>query len=130
MLLALLRVPTSVFGKIFCNTLTLCALRYKHVRSSPNLALSVSQLLISDLNSTTGTRRIAMQIELVCPTCSCSFAAPPDSSFETVRARMWNEGPWYSLGDGNTFEDMIFSTLMERGAICCPQCGDPVSVTE
>lgn len=71
-----------------------------------------------------------MQIELVCPTCTCSFAAPPDTSFENIRARMFNEGPWYALGDGNTFEDMIFSTLMERGAICCPECGDPVSVTE
>jgi hypothetical protein len=43
---------------------------------------------------------------------------------------MTEEGPWYALGDGETFEDMIFSALTARGAICCPDCGRPVSISE
>ena len=45
-----------------------------------------------------------MQIELHCPGCSCRFAASPETSFEEIRARMFDEGPWYELGDGATFE--------------------------
>ena len=71
-----------------------------------------------------------MKIELSCPSCMCRFVAPAQASEEEIRERMFNDGPWYALGDGNTFEDMIFATLMERGAICCPECGDPVSVSE
>ena len=43
---------------------------------------------------------------------------------------MTDEGPWYALGDGETFEDMIFAALTARGAIRCPGCGEPVNVTE
>src|SRR5262245_22899056 len=71
-----------------------------------------------------------MRIELYCPHCSCRFVAPPDASAEEINERMFDEGPWYALGDGNTFEDMISTPLTERGAICCPECGDPVSVSE
>ena len=71
-----------------------------------------------------------MRIELHCSACYCRFVAPAEASDEEVREQMFNDGPWYALGDGNTFEDMIFSTLTERGAICCPDCGDPVSVSE
>ena len=44
--------------------------------------------------------------------------------------RLFEEGPAYALGDGETFEDMIFSTLTEHGEIRCPECGDPVQVSE
>jgi hypothetical protein len=43
---------------------------------------------------------------------------------------MFETGPWYALGDGATFEDMIFATLTEDGHIACPECGDPVAVSE
>jgi hypothetical protein len=43
---------------------------------------------------------------------------------------MSEDGPWYALGDGETFEDMIFSALIGQGAIPCPECGDPVTVNE
>jgi hypothetical protein len=43
---------------------------------------------------------------------------------------MFESGPWYALGDGETFEDMIFSTLTESGDISCPDCGEPVAVSE
>jgi hypothetical protein len=71
-----------------------------------------------------------MQVELYCPCCSCRFAAPPDTPAAEVWDRMTEEGPWYALGDGETFEDMIFAALTARGAICCPECGRPVSISE
>jgi hypothetical protein len=43
---------------------------------------------------------------------------------------MLDEGPWYALGDGETFEDMIFTTLARDGNIFCPECGEPVAVSE
>jgi hypothetical protein len=43
---------------------------------------------------------------------------------------MIDEGPWYALGDGETFEDMIFAAVTSRGAIYCPECGQPVSISE
>ena len=45
-------------------------------------------------------------------------------------SRMLDEGRWYPLGDGETFEDMIFSALTEQGAIYCPRCGEEGSVSE
>ena len=43
---------------------------------------------------------------------------------------MAEDGPWYALGDGETFEDMIFTTLFACGSIRCADCGEPASVTE
>jgi hypothetical protein len=71
-----------------------------------------------------------MQIELSCPVCHCHFAASPDSPAGEVLDRMAEEGPWFALGDGETFEDMIFAALTQRGVIRCPDCADPVSVSE
>jgi hypothetical protein len=71
-----------------------------------------------------------MQVELFCPDCCCSFAAEPDTPAAEVLDRMAEHGPWYALGDGETFEDMIFSTLFACGSIRCGDCGGPVSVTE
>ncbi|MCI0638330.1 MAG: hypothetical protein L0Y72_13735 [Gemmataceae bacterium] len=71
-----------------------------------------------------------MRIELHCPECSCRFVAAPQATWEELRAQMWEQGPTFALGDGATFEDIIFNTLAERGAIRCPQCGDPVAVNE
>ena len=47
-----------------------------------------------------------------------------------ITDRMFDAGPWYALGDGETFEDMIFSSLTESGHIDCPECGEPVGVSE
>ena len=49
---------------------------------------------------------------------------------ERVTDRMFDQGPWYALGDGETFEDMIFTTLTSEGEIHCPECGDAVAVSE
>jgi hypothetical protein len=71
-----------------------------------------------------------MQVELYCTQCRCRFAAPPDTPAAAILERMAEAGPWYALGDGETFEDMIFASLMAHGAIRCPECGDPVAVSE
>ena len=71
-----------------------------------------------------------MQIELYCDCCACRFVAPPQASANEITDRMFEQGPWYALGDGETFEDMIFTTLTQEGNISCPECGDPVSVSE
>jgi hypothetical protein len=71
-----------------------------------------------------------VQIELLCNCCSCRFTAPADASSEEVFDRMFDEGPHYALGDGATFEDMIFNSLLDYGSIQCPECGEFVSVSE
>ena len=71
-----------------------------------------------------------MQIELYCDCCACRFVAPPHASSNEITDRMFDQGPWYALGDGETFEDMIFTTLTQEGNIACPECGDPVAVSE
>jgi hypothetical protein len=71
-----------------------------------------------------------MQVELYCPRCGRRFAAEPETPAAEVLDRMAEEGPWYALGDGETFEDMIFATMFSCGAIRCCECGEPVSVTE
>ena len=71
-----------------------------------------------------------MRIELFCPHCSCRFVAPPEASSDEIFERMLDAGPCYALGEGETFEDMIFTALMCRGAIHCPECREPVSVSE
>jgi len=71
-----------------------------------------------------------MQVELYCPCCCCRFTADPETPAAEVLDRMADEGPWYALGDGETFEDMIFSSLIAGGSIRCSECGEAVSVTE
>jgi len=71
-----------------------------------------------------------MQIELSCSCCANRFVAPPEATADEVRHIMAVEGPGYALGDGETFEDMIFTSLTDRGYISCPDCGELVSVSE
>ena len=71
-----------------------------------------------------------MQVELYCSSCACRFVAPPGTPAAEILDRMTDDGPWYALGDGETFEDMIFSALTSRGLIHCPDCSAPVSVSE
>ncbi|NBO93155.1 MAG: hypothetical protein EBV06_12730 [Planctomycetia bacterium] len=71
-----------------------------------------------------------MQIELYCNCCDRAFVAPSEIPAAEVLDCMAEQGPWYALGDGETFEDMIFSTIFARGHIRCGDCGEPVSVNE
>jgi hypothetical protein len=40
------------------------------------------------------------------------------------------DGPRYARGDGETYEDMIFTTLLSHGGIRCSECGEQASVSE
>ena len=72
-----------------------------------------------------------MQVELYSPQLLPAVSRPnPAPPHAEVLDRMAEEGPWYALGDGETFEDMIFSTLFSCGSIRCTECGEAVSVTE
>jgi hypothetical protein len=92
----------------------------------------------SPLTEASGVARIvahvpggsAMQVQLYCPQCACCFAAAPETPASEVLDRMADEGPWYALGDGETFEDMIFTTLLANGDIRCTECGEPAAVSE
>ena len=72
----------------------------------------------------------AMLIELSCPSCACSFKAPPHLPYGEVLDQMIDEGPWIGLAEGETFEDMIFAALTSRGVIRCPDCSEPVTICE
>ena len=54
-----------------------------------------------------------MQVELFCPNCCCSFAAEPNTPAAEVLDRMAEDGPWYALGDGETFEGEEFATYID-----------------
>jgi len=71
-----------------------------------------------------------MQIELYCPCCDQAFVAAPDTPAAVVLERMAEQGPWYALGDGETFEDMIFRTVFACGAVRCGECGEAVNISE
>ena len=69
-----------------------------------------------------------MTIELACLSCPCRFEAAADVPADDVVRRMTEEGPWFGLAPGRTFEDMIFNALARRGRILCPECGDAAAV--
>lgn len=71
-----------------------------------------------------------MKVELYCPHCASSFVAEPETPAAEVLDRMACEGPWYALGDGETYEDMIFTTLLSHGSIRCSECGEQANVSE
>jgi hypothetical protein len=72
----------------------------------------------------------SMRVELFCQNCCNRFVAPPETPALEVLERMIENESWFALGEGETFEDMIFAALTSRGAICCPECYRPVSVSE
>ncbi len=69
-----------------------------------------------------------MHIQLHCPRCACHFSAPPETPALDIINRMTDDGPWFGLAEGDTFEDMVFAALLARGKICCPECLSAVSV--
>jgi hypothetical protein len=71
-----------------------------------------------------------MFIELRCPSCACHLSAACDTPAEEVLDLMTESGPWFALGRGRTFEDMVNAALAARGRIYCPECRGDVSVSE
>jgi hypothetical protein len=45
-------------------------------------------------------------------------------------ARLAEEGPWYAIGDGETWEDRIYFCLSGQEQVRCPDCGAGVEVSE
>jgi hypothetical protein len=74
--------------------------------------------------------RPAMMVELVCPCCPFRFSAPSKASAAEIVQRMIEEGPWFALGNGETFQEMLYTALTTRGAIRCPDCQEDVLVLE
>lgn len=71
-----------------------------------------------------------MHVELYCPRCRFGFVASPDSPVADALERITEEGPWSTLGDGETLEDRISAELCDQDALCCPECGRPAVVRE
>ena len=71
-----------------------------------------------------------MQLELYCPTCHCHFAPGPRTSIAEVLRDLVEAGPWSALGDGETFEDLLFNTLASTAETNCPDCGAAATVGE
>jgi hypothetical protein len=69
-----------------------------------------------------------MEIELRCPCCTSRFAATAGTAYEQILDRMVDEGPWYALAEGSTFDEMVRHALQIRGRILCPDCQTTVTV--
>jgi hypothetical protein len=69
-----------------------------------------------------------MRIGLYCPSDCSRFSAPADTPADDILDRMIDEGPWYALAAGETFEEMVRAALSERGRILCPDCGKALSI--
>jgi ribosomal protein S27AE len=65
-----------------------------------------------------------MHIEMCCPECGWQAHKMPQ---EQALERIASEGPWYALGDGETFEDRI-AILAEQNQEC-PRCGTEAVVS-
>jgi hypothetical protein len=71
-----------------------------------------------------------MKIELHCHDCCSRFSAAADTPADDIVDRMIDDGPWYALASGETFEEMVRAALTDRGRILCPDCGQALSIRE
>src|SRR5947209_3112970 len=97
----------------------------------PDLARSWhSACNLGERDSTAEKRRSPMQVELLCPHCEHRFRVPPDAPVQEALDRVADEGPWSALGDGETFEDKLYTALNSGETIHCPACAAAVPVSE
>jgi hypothetical protein len=73
-------------------------------------------------------KRYAMLLELHCPECFWSFCAGSETSAESILDRLIEEGPWFGLGQGDTFDEMIRTVLRRQGKLYCPECRSALSI--
>jgi len=71
-----------------------------------------------------------MHVELRCSHCPGQCDPLSERLTSQVLDQLREEGPWFSLGDGETLEDHIYATLTPPGKDRCPECGESLSVTE
>jgi len=69
-----------------------------------------------------------VQIHLRCPRCPCRFSADADTPVSEILERMTEDAPWFTLPEGERFEDMVFAALGKPRRILCPQCRKAVLV--
>jgi predicted RNA-binding Zn-ribbon protein involved in translation (DUF1610 family) len=69
-------------------------------------------------------------LDFFCPNCRFHFEATQDTLASTVLDQVTEEGPWSTLEDGLTFEDVIVAAMSDRGARACPSCGQESTISE
>ncbi len=68
-----------------------------------------------------------MEMKMLCPHCKGDFAAAlPDQWIQA----MGFDDRVAALGDGQTFEDLLFTSLSGDGCLPCPDCRERVPVRE
>jgi hypothetical protein len=71
-----------------------------------------------------------MQLELYCAHCDRRFTPAPKPGIVDLIQDLEREGPWSALGDGETFEDLLYNTLTSTPETACPECGGTATVGE
>jgi hypothetical protein len=71
-----------------------------------------------------------MQIEICCPRCFGECAIGLATGGDALLEQVLEGAPGYALGDGETFEDMISSTLADHEPMHCPRCGAVLKLSE
>jgi hypothetical protein len=71
-----------------------------------------------------------MKLELYCPCCDQQFIPGPKTPMAEAFRGLEEIGPWSALGDGETFEDLLYSTLTANPEIACPDCGGTATLGE
>lgn len=70
-----------------------------------------------------------MQVELYCNSCVANYQSNLDSCHtEEMLNQIVDEGPAFSMGDGETLEDQLSARLQDD--LDCPCCGGPVQVLQ
>jgi hypothetical protein len=69
-----------------------------------------------------------MMIGLHCLVCRSEFSAAADTPADDILDRMIEEGSWYALAPGESFEEMVRAALADRGRILCPDCGKALAI--
>jgi hypothetical protein len=64
-----------------------------------------------------------MEIPLCCPCCNFEFALEPGNADFAADS-------WRLMGDGQTVEDMLYTSLEVAEPIFCPRCGVQVDVSQ
>jgi len=63
-----------------------------------------------------------MRPELQCGQCLGHFTSPRNTPLGQALEQLALQGPWQTLGDGETLEDQIFASLSVSGDVRCPCC--------
>ncbi len=71
-----------------------------------------------------------MQVEMRCPHCCRASVVHLETADDDFLHQVFDGGPVYALGDGETFEDMISTALTEHDPVHCPTCDTVLQYSE